>query len=129
MLNMTKGRLKQNGVHLEDHEYKTIKFFLERGENVELIPPIQIKGMSTPDIQIDGVVWEIKSPTGDGKHTMKHAVSNAKHQSTSIIIDLRRCKMSDDKAVNEVLHHFNLSKRLRRLKIIKKNEELLDFSK
>ena len=126
---MKKGKLIQNKVHLEDHEYKTVKYFLERGIDVELIPPIQIKGMNTPDIQIDGVVWEIKSPTGDGKHTMKHTVSSAKRQSVNIIVDLRRCKMPDERAIKEISLHFNLSKRLRRLRIIKKTEDILDFSK
>ena len=28
---MGKGKLIQNGVHLQDHEYKTVKLFLEMG--------------------------------------------------------------------------------------------------
>ena len=126
---MNKGRLTQNGVHLENHEYSTVKFFLEKGADVELIPPIQIKGMNTPDIQIDGLIWEMKSPTGNGKNTMKHNVSSAKRQSQNVIIDLRRCKMEEERAICEIKHHFNLSKRLRRLKIITKSEIILDIMK
>ncbi len=126
---MNKGNLIQNGVHLEEHEYKTVKYLLEMGCNIELIPPVQVKGMNTPDIQIDGVVWEMKSPTGGGKHTIKHNIQNAKHQSRNVIIDLRRCKLLEEQAIKEAKHHFELSKRLRKLKIITKSGDLLDFSK
>ena len=31
-----KGQLKQNGVHLKDHEYNTVKLFLNMGYDIEL---------------------------------------------------------------------------------------------
>lgn len=43
---MEKGKLKQNGVHLEEHEYNTVKYLLESGYDVELIPPSKIKTSS-----------------------------------------------------------------------------------
>ncbi len=126
---MNKGIFTQNGVHLADHEYSTVKFLLNQGFDITLIPPLQVKGMNTPDIAINGVVWEIKSPTGGSKHTIKHNLQNAKHQSSNVIVDLRRCKLSDDQAIRELKHHFQLSKRLRRMKIITKSDEILDYSK
>lgn len=126
---MEKGKLKQNRVHLEDHEYKTVKLLLEHGYDIELIPPMQVKGMNTPDIQFDGIVWEIKSPTGGGKHTIKHNIQNAKRQSRNVIIDLRRCGLPEERAIKESEHHFSLSKRLQRMKIITKSEEILDYYK
>ena len=112
-----------------EHEYSTVKYFLAQGQDVELIPPLQVKGMNTPDIQINGVTWEIKSPTGDGKHTMKHTIQNAKHQSRNVIVDLRRCGLVEDQAIRELEHHFNLSKRLRRMTIITNSENKLDYKK
>lgn len=126
---MEKGLLKQNGVHLLDHEYETVKLLLENGYSITLIPPMQIKGMNTPDIMFDGIVWEMKSPTGGGKYTIKHTVQNAKHQSSNVIVDLRRCKLQDEHAIRELKHHFELSKRLRRMKIITKYENILDYTK
>ena len=121
--------LIQNGVHLREHEYDTVKYLLNAGFNVELIPERQIKGITNPDIQIDGVVWEMKSPTGDSKNTMKHTLQNANHQSRSVIIDLRRCKLQDEKAIKDLEHHFTLSKRLRNMKIITHDENMLDYRK
>ena len=129
MILMEKGTLKTNGVHLEKHEYETVKLLLMNGHNVELIPTSQVKGMRTPDISIDGVLWEIKSPTGNSKHTMKHTLQNAAHQSNHVIVDLRRCKMSPDNAAKELAYHFNLSRRIRRMIIITIDEKIIDFGK
>ena len=126
---MAKGQLTQNGVHLQDHEYSTVKMLLEKGYNVELIPPSQIKGMRTPDLVINGVVWEIKSPTGAGKHTIKHTLQNATHQAGNVIVDLRRCGIPEDKAIKEFEQGFALSKRLRKMKIVLKSDEILDYQK
>ena len=126
---MKKGILIQNKVHLLDHEWSTIKFFLENGRDIELIPPIQVEKCRTPDFVMDGQVWEMKSPTGGGKHTIKHNIQNAKEQSRNVVLDLRRCKLTDERAISEADHHFTLSKRLRKLIIITKSEEMLDRSK
>lgn len=126
---MEKGILKNNGVHLEDHEYATVKLLLGIGLNIELIPTSQVKGMRTPDISINGVLWEIKSPTGGGKNTIKHTFQNATHQSNNIIVDLRRCKLQQDLAIKELEQRFSLSKRIRRMKIITNDEKIIDFKK
>lgn len=102
---------------------------MKEGHNVTLIPPLEIKGMDNPDIEINGTIWEIKSPTGDGKYTMKHTLENAKHQSRYVIVDLRRCKMLESKAIKELEHHFQLSKRLKGMIIISKSEKMLDYKK
>ena len=126
---MEKGKLKNNNVHLHEHEYATVKVLLENGYDIELIPPIRIEGVRTPDITMRGVAWEMKAPSGDGKNTIRHIVKKAIHQSENLIIDLRRCKLPQDQVVKELEHHFNLSKRIRRLMIITKTEEILDYSK
>lgn len=126
---MQEGHLEQNKVHLEKNEYKTVKFLLDQGYDISLIPPSQIKGMTTPDIMINNRPWEIKVPLSNGKYTIKNALQKASHQSENVIIDLRWCKMDDNKAVKEILHHYYRSKRIRKLIVITKNEEMLDFSK
>ncbi|MEE3485492.1 MAG: hypothetical protein VZQ98_14375 [Bacteroidales bacterium] len=126
---MNKGILTQNGVHLANHEYNTVKTLLDNGFDVELIPPSQIKGLHLPDVTINGVPWEIKSPEGKSKNTIKHNLQIAKEQSTNVIIDLARCGLSEEDAINGIEREFRLSKRLRQLKIITKSKEILDFSK
>ncbi|MBQ9610153.1 MAG: hypothetical protein IJV15_12015 [Lachnospiraceae bacterium] len=126
---MKNGILKSNGVHLEEHEYATVKLLLNTGLDIELIPSSQVKGMRTPDISVNGILWEIKSPTGSGKNTLKHTLQNASHQSNNVIVDLRRCKLPQDQAIKDLEQRFNLSKRIRRMKIITNDEIIIDFKK
>lgn len=112
------GTLRQNGVHLQEHEFATIKALLEKGLDVELIPPSQIKGVFLPDVLINGIPWEIKAPEGNSKKTIKHNIQNALHQSPNIILDLRRCKLDASIAINSARREFFMSKRARRMIII-----------
>ena len=126
---MKKGKLKQNGVHLQDHEYNTVRFLLENGYDVELIPPSQINKLRQPDIMMGGVAWEIKAPIGTGRKNIENILQSASGQSRNIIIDLFRSKMSEDDAIKGYEQFFNQSKRIKRMIIIKKNREILDFSR
>ena len=124
---MEKGKLQQNGVHLQEHEYATVKLFLETGYDVTLIPPVQAKGTNTPDFEMLGIIWEMKSPQGKSRNTIKHTFQNAGHQSSNVIIDLQRCKLSDDEALKEIKYHYGISKRIKRLKVIMKDKKIIDI--
>lgn len=126
---MKKGILTQNGVHLMDHEWKTVKYFLELGKDIELLPKSEIKDYHQGDFMMDGIAWEAKAPVGKGKYTVQNKIQEAVLQSCNIIIDLRRSKMQEEKAVKAYEHEFLNNKGLRRMKIIKKDGELLDFLK
>lgn len=125
---MKKGKLTQNGVHLQDHEFVTVKLFLVMGYDIELIPKSQIKGYRQPDIMMDGVAWEIKAPIGNGKKTIQNIMQGASEQSRNVIIDLFRSKMPEEEAIKGYERFFMTSKRIKQIKIIKKNREIIDFS-
>jgi hypothetical protein len=124
-----KGQLKQNGVHLEEHEYKTVKFMLKLGYDIELIPPAQIKGLQMPDIMMMGKPWEMKSPIGNGKNTIMHTIQAAGRQSSNVILDLRRCRSDTAEVIKKIEYHFKASKRIRRLIVIVNEEKIIDFNK
>ena len=109
--------------------YATVLLLTEKGFDVELIPKSNVEGVHNPDIRMQGLLWEIKSPVGSGKYVLKNILHKASHQSENVIIDLRRCKLPNDKCVNELEFHFSHISRLRRMKIITKSKNLLDFSK
>ena len=81
---MGKGKLTQNGVHLQDHEYATVKLLLELGNDIELIPQSQIKKLRQPDIMMGGVAWEIKAPIGTGRKNIENILQSAFTSSVSI---------------------------------------------
>ena len=124
------GKITPNGVILQDHEYSTILLLTEFGYDIELLPASTIEGTRTPDILMNGVRWEIKSPIGKGKWVIKNIMQKASHQSENLVIDLRRLtQFPQDKYINEVKQRFALSKRFKRLIIAVKGNKLLDFSK
>lgn len=129
MLRMKKGRIIPNGVILEEHEYKTVLLFTEIGIDVELIPKSERKGIHAPDIIMNGLRWEIKSPKGEGKYLMQNTIQKAVKQSRNVIIDLRRTKRLQAKCLQELKKEFESSKSMRRLKIITKSRKILDFEK
>ena len=122
-------KLTQNGVHLQEHEYVTVRLFLEMGLDIELIPKSQIKKYRQPDIMMGGVAWEIKAPIGTGKKNIENIMQGASGQSRNIIIDLFRSRMPEEEAIKGYEQYFRRSKRIKRVKIIKKNRDILDFSK
>jgi hypothetical protein len=69
------------GVFPERHELETASFFAETGTDVEFLPPSYVKGVYSPDIQMDGQRWEIKSPCGSSKRTIENNYRNAQKQS------------------------------------------------
>lgn len=123
------GHLSQNGVHLMEHEWKTVKYFLELGKDIELLPKSEIKDYHQGDFVMDGVAWETKAPIGKGKYTVQNKIQEAVQQSSNVIIDLRRSKMIEDRAIKAYKQEFQKNKGLRRMKIIKKDGEMLDFRK
>lgn len=124
-----KGRITPNGVVLRTHENATVVFLTELGFDVELIPKSNIQGVHTPDIKMNGIKWEMKAPKGEGKYLMANTIQKAVKQSRNVIIDLRRTKRHQTKCLRELEKEFEKSRSLERLKIIMKNEKILDFEK
>ncbi len=124
-----KGKIIPNGVVLKEHENATVVFLTELGYDIELIPKINIKGVHTPDIKIDRIKWEMKSPKGEGKYLMTNTIQKAVKQSKNIIIDLRRTKRHQSKCIHELQKEFTKSNSIKKLKVITKSNKIIDFNK
>ena len=81
----------------------------------------------TPDFLIKGVLWELKSPTGSGKHNIQHKIQDAADQSHNVIIDGRKSKLHPIKLRNEVQYQFNIIKKAKRLILIDKSGKAIEF--
>lgn len=124
-----RGSIIPNGVVLKEHEMATVVLLTELGCNVELIPKSNLQGVRTPDVRIEGLLWEIKSPKGEGESLMKNTVQKACRQSCNVIVDLRRVKRYQEKCLSELNREFEYSRSLKRLKIITKNGSIIDLVK
>ncbi len=51
----------------EPHELATANVFAALGKDIEFIRPSRTRDAHTPDIEMDGIQWEIKCPMGKNK--------------------------------------------------------------
>lgn len=95
--------------------FKTDVKFIKRGSG------------KTPDFLIKGSYWELKSPTGSGKHNIQHKIQDAANQSHNVIIDGRRSKLHPIRLKNEVQYQFNIIKKAKRLVFIDKSGKAVEI--
>ena len=118
-----------HGLRPESHELETVDIFTALGFDVEFLIPSRTKGSRTPDVNIEGVLWEIKSPTGIGRRVVQDQLSRAIKQSKNIIFDARRTKLNDEKIQLELEKHIKTFKSIKRLTLILKNEKIVYIKK
>ena len=113
----------------EKLEFEAAKYFANLGKDIQFICPSAIPNQHRPDIIMDGIEWEIKSPLGSSKRTIENNMRKAIKQSCNIIFDLRRIKLSEAQAINQLKKEFNHLSKLRKLYIITKSGELITLVK
>lgn len=73
------------------------------GKTVELVPKINYPdGKQTPDYLIDGVRYDLKSPTGVGKYLLKGLIAKKRKQADNFIIDITECTLSIDEIERQI---------------------------
>ena len=77
------------------------------------------------DFKINNVIWEVKSPIGDGKRTMQNNLRIADGQSKNIIINLVRCKMRTERALIRLRYELKKANNIKRLLVVLKNGKVL----
>ena len=115
------------GAHPEQHEIEIAKILNKYGKNIEFLIPIEAKYARTPDIKMDGDFWEIKSPKGNSSRTIENNLRCALRQSKNIIIDLRRIKVDETRAIFQIKEKFKKIKIIKNILIVRKNSEILDI--
>ena len=86
--------------------------------------------LKSPDLKIENAIWELKSPIGNSKNTIRNNIKGARKQSANIIIDLRRCKMNSNQALARIKDSYRKRKRKTGdFLVICKNGEILDIRK
>ena len=94
--------------------------------DVKFIPRNNCK---TPDLLINQVEWELKSPTGSGKRNLQHTLNRALKQSCYIIVDARFSKIHISKIKNHLLSEIKRNKRIKRLVLIDKQKNTVEISR
>ena len=118
-----------NGVQPEVHEYAAYLVLAKSGKNLKLLPPTNKYKVSSADFEMDGLIWELKCPKGKGKYTIRDTLKQASGQSANIVIDLRRLKLEQAKALAQISKYFKIIKKIKRVLIITKEQTILDIQK
>ncbi|MDR1016822.1 MAG: hypothetical protein LBL67_05120 [Coriobacteriales bacterium] len=106
------------GAYPAVHEIETAKILAKFGHHVEFLVPNRTKGVKTPDIIMDGLAWEIKSPIGKSRSTIQHAIKRAGHQAHNVILDLRRINLEQSVAISEARRQVAASRSIQRLLVV-----------
>lgn len=102
-----------NGLHVEPHEMSTARRLQALGKNVRFRPLVHGEGVKNPDFYLDGVLYEAKSPEGAGGSTISNQFAKARKQAQRLVIDLQRCGLPDDVALQQIARRFHGQKRIR----------------
>jgi hypothetical protein len=117
----------EDGAEPEPHEIQTALFLKKKDKDVKFLAPKNRNLIKTPDILMDELKWEIKSPISNGSRVMEHALRSATKQSPNVIIDLRRCKLTDERALHQITFTAKQRTALRRLIVITKTQKIIDL--
>ena len=113
----------------EKHELEVANYFAGLGKDIKFIEPARIKGAHTPDIEMDGIAWEIKCPKGKSKRTIENNFRHAVRQSHYIIFDLRHIGVSEKQCIAQLETEFGNRGYVKRLLVIKKDGTHVEFPK
>jgi len=119
----------QTGAIPTTEELEAANFLASKNKKIRFLAPSTEKGIKTPDIEMDNLQWEIKTPIGKSSNTIKRAFKTALRQSKYIIFDLRHSKLPDEPNIDKLKKEFNDIKSAQSLLIITRNHELIDLNK
>lgn len=86
---------------------------------------IETGSHGTPDVAIRGIKWEIKSPIGCSANNIQKNMREAAAQSENIVIDLRRSKLHQTRAIGYIEQFTDRYKKLKRVLVITKSRQIL----
>ena len=116
------------GVNVWPHELKTAQSFAAVGKDVEFIRRSEEQRVTSADVVIDGLVWEMKAPTADNLKAVERNLKRGRWQSENIIFDCRRMKRVPDAAIErEVRKQAFAVPRVKRLRYVNKHGQIIDI--
>lgn len=121
------GNIILNGVKPAVHEYAAYLVLANHGKIVSLLLPSSKYKAHSADFEMDSLIWELKSPKGKGKYTIRDTIKQAIKQSDNIVIDFQRLKLNQEKALLQTRKYFSIEKQIQRIIIITKEKTIIDI--
>ena len=125
MNNNMRGRvIAPAGVNPWPHEIRVAKILALSGHDVKFIPETSIK---TPDVYLENVAYEIKSPVSDKVDAIERNITRALRKCPNVIFDSSRMKVRDDQVLRELIKRRRLGKGLKKIVFINKRGVVIDI--
>jgi hypothetical protein len=127
---MKHGKIIEPAVgNVRDHERRTAKALASVGMTVEFVEPSDRDSTKSPDVLIDGVYWEVKSPRTDKMTQIEKNLKRASKQAPYIVIDSRRVKRISDTTLQKyLLGRLIAQKSIRRILFVNRRGEVVDIA-
>lgn len=75
----------------------------EFNKEVLLVPRVVLpQGVSTPDYLIEGKKYDLKEPTGSGKHVLYNMIHKKKSQASNFVFDISNCPLDFSTIIEQV---------------------------
>jgi len=112
-----------------EHHEKDIAYILSIHFNCDVffIMPVDDYKRKTPDIRMKGVEWEIKSPLGSSKSTIRTNLNRALKQSKYIVFDSRRTKLDFNTFQSTLLFEMKQHKGIKGMILIDKVGNVIEI--
>ena len=112
----------------EENEIQIAQIIAEHyNARVEFLRPIDDYKRKTPDIMLNGQLWEMKSPKGKSRNTIGRQMKRGMKQSKNIIVDGRRSPLADDVIIGELRNQCVERRSIRKLIFISKKQIAIEI--
>jgi len=112
----------------ESHELNAAHLLARHFQcTVEFLIPLDDYKRKTPDFKMLGAEWELKSPIGNSKDTIRNQMRLASKQSKYIVIDIRRSKIHPSKAERKIRNELSIRQATKRVLLIINANKIVDI--
>jgi hypothetical protein len=115
----------ESGASPTPHEIKAANYLVGHGFKLLFLKPANRKGVRTPDVEINGDRFEIKSPVSNKPRTIVKRFKEARKQADRIVFDLRGVKGGAENT-EKLLLKLAQDSQCRRLIVITKHNQTID---
>jgi len=92
--------------------------------DVTFIRPARFR---TPDFDVKGVKWELKSPMGSSARTIENNMRAARRQSANIIVDLSRIRIHQRRAIARIQFFLSKPNQFKKVLVITKAQKVIEI--
>jgi hypothetical protein len=112
----------------EQHEVE-IAWILARHYTtvIEFLRPTEGYKVKTADFVMNGLIWELKSPTGKSRTTVSNQFKRASKQSSHVIFDSRRIKIDEKEVLKQVHRELQARKSIKAVLFITKTGTVIEI--